>query len=95
MRIFWPNVGRHRIQAHAVGLLHAIAAAFADFLVDHQANHRLRQFAARPLAALLGRALLVVDDRRHAGDLLQFGQRARQFGRGRATRHSAASVRPS
>ena len=65
---------RHRLQAHAVRLLHAIAAAFADLLVDHQPHRGLFQGPARPLPALLRGALLVVDDHRDAFYLLQFAQ---------------------
>ena len=79
MRVFWPNSRLHRVEAHAVRLPHAIAAAFADVLVDHQAQRRLFQLAARTLAALLGGALLIVDDDRDAGDLFQLAQHVRQI----------------
>ena len=87
MRVFWPNSVFNRVKAHAVRLAHAIAAAFADVLVDDQAQRGLFQLAARALAALLGRALLIVDDDRDAWDLLQLAQALPAVRRGRARRH--------
>jgi hypothetical protein len=72
-------LGCDRHQAHAIGLLHAIAAAFADFFVNDQAQGGLGHGAARTLAALFGGAFLIVDDHRHTGDERHLGQRAHQF----------------
>ena len=71
MRIFCPSSVATGVEAHAVGLLHAIAAAFADFFVDHEAHGGLGIFSARALAAFFGRALLVVDHGRDAWDFLR------------------------
>ncbi len=65
------QVGRDGIEAHAVGLLHAIAAAFAYLFVDHEALDGLGIFSAGAFAADLGHALLVVD---HGGDAFFLGQ---------------------
>jgi hypothetical protein len=51
-----------------------IAAALADLFVDHQAQGGFDELAARPQAALLGGALLIVNDRGHTGQLLEFAQ---------------------
>ena len=67
--------GHHRREAHAIGLLHAIAAAFADLFVDHQAMDRLRVDPARAFAALFGGAFLVVDHRGDAGNFFELGER--------------------
>ena len=77
MRVFCPNSVCDRIQAHAVGLAHAIAAAFADFLVDHQAHCGFGELAAGALAAFFGGALLVVDDHRDAGVCSSYAHRRR------------------
>ena len=74
-----PVLGHHRGKAHAVRLLHAIAAAFADLFIDHQAFSGLRHLAARACPALLSGAFLVVDDGRDAGELFHFRERAREF----------------
>ncbi len=44
--------GCHWVEAHAVRLAHAIAAAFTDFLVDDETHCWLFNDAARTLAAL-------------------------------------------
>ena len=74
-----PAIGQHRLQAHAIRLLHAIAAAFAHFFVDHQAMHRLGVRSARTLAALFGGAFLVVNHRRHARNFFQLAQSVLQL----------------
>ena len=45
MRVLRSIFGLDRMQAQAIRLRHAIAAALADFFVDDQAQRRLRQFA--------------------------------------------------
>ena len=68
------ELGCDGVQAHAVGLTDAVAAAFADVLVDDEAQRRLSYFAAGAVATLLGRALLIVDDDGDAGDLFQLAE---------------------
>ncbi len=61
--------GIDRLQAHAIGLLHAVAASFAHPLVDHQARcSGSARISAGPPVTLLGRALLVIENHRHAFD---------------------------
>ena len=67
------ELGLHRLDAHAVGLDAAVAAAFADALVDDDDLDRLLGLAAAARAAQLGRALLVVHQHRRAR---RRGQRA-------------------
>ena len=69
------QLGLHRVQRHAVADLAAVAAALADFLVDHREHVGFRLDAALALAALLGGALLVVDQHRHARRRLQLLER--------------------
>src|ERR1019366_993347 len=57
-----PELGFDRLDRQAVALYRAIAAAFADKLVDDHAPGRIFHRAALPAPALLGRAGLVVDD---------------------------------
>ncbi len=71
--------GEHRRQAHAVRLLDAIAATFADFFVDDEALSGFFQQPSRSHTALLGRALLIVNDDGYAGELFQFGENDRQI----------------
>ena len=52
----------------AVGLLAAVAAALADSLIDHDLLGGRRVRAALAVPALLGRAVLIVDQHGHAGD---------------------------
>src|SRR6185437_3600651 len=66
-----PELGLHRHHRQAVRLGRAVAAAFADEVVDADAAGRVRETAALPAAALLGGAGLVVDDRGDAGQLAQ------------------------
>src|SRR5207237_5200693 len=61
-----PELRLHRVHAEAVGLHAAVAAALAHRLVDHDAHGRVRQLAALAQPPLLGRAALVVDERRAA-----------------------------
>ena len=64
-------LGVHRKQGHAIRLGHAVAAALADALVDHDPPRGRRQDSPVAPTALLGRAELVVDHDAHALDLLQ------------------------
>ncbi len=79
MRVFGPNSVSTGMKAHAVRLAHAIAAALADFFVDHHAQRWFFQLSARAQAALFGGALLIVNDHRDAGDLFQFAHDFRKF----------------
>ena len=65
------ELGLDRLDRQAVALHRAVAAAFADQLVDDDALGRVFHRAALAAAALLGRAGLVVDDDGAAGDLAQ------------------------
>ena len=58
--------GLQRFHRQAVGLLAAVAAAFAHQFVDDDAPGRIREFVALAAAALLRGAGLHVDERRHA-----------------------------
>src|SRR6185503_9008575 len=60
------ELGLDRLDAQAVRLRAAVAAALADRLVDEYARRRIGRFAALAQAAQLGGAGLVVDQRRHA-----------------------------
>src|SRR4029077_19570133 len=68
--------GQHR---QAAGDLAAVAAALAHALVDHDALRRGRERAATASAPLLDRALLVVDQDRHARHGSQLLLRAPQL----------------
>ena len=65
------ELGLDRLHAQAVALHAAVAAAFADQLVDHHALGRVDHRAALAAAPLLGGAGLVVDQDRAAFDLAQ------------------------
>ena len=67
-----------RVQAHAIRLAHAITAAFANRFIDDYAQYGLSEFAAGPLAALLGRAELVIDDDGHSRDEFQLAHDFRE-----------------
>src|SRR5207248_3806972 len=64
--------GFDRHHRKAVRRGRAIAAAFADQIVDHDAFLRVRETAALAAAAFLGGAGLVVDDRGDAAHFAQF-----------------------
>ena len=68
---FAAELGLQRFDRQAVGLLAAVAAAFADQRVDHHAPGRVHQRAALAAAALFGGAGLVVNDDGAALDLAQ------------------------
>src|SRR6185369_12451426 len=68
---FAAELGLDRLDRQAVALHRAVAAAFADELVDDDALGRVLHRAALAAPALLGRARLVVDDDRAAGHLAQ------------------------
>src|SRR5262245_49463267 len=63
--------GLPRQDRHAVGFDAAIAAAFADLVIDEDTARRLRQNAAFTSPPLLRGAHLVVDEHGHAGDFPQ------------------------
>ncbi len=65
------ELGLDRLDRDAVALHRAIAAALADQLVDHDAAIGVGELAALAQAPRLGRAGLVVDERRYAGRLAQ------------------------
>ena len=71
---FLPILGFDGIQAHAVRLPDAIAAAFADLFIDHHTQRGLFQLSPRTQTPLLGRALLVVDNGGYTGHLLEVTQ---------------------
>ncbi|OPZ02648.1 MAG: hypothetical protein BWZ09_02526 [Alphaproteobacteria bacterium ADurb.BinA305] len=73
------ELGLERLNAHAVALHAAVAAAFADQLVDDDARRRRGQLAALPAPAFLGGAGLVVEDGGGAGDLAELALHAVQF----------------
>src|SRR5262249_20087792 len=56
-----------RLDAQAIRLLPAVAAAFTDALVDEDAHGRVGLLPSLAQPALLGRALLIVDERGDAG----------------------------
>ena len=62
----------HRLNGQAVGRAAAVAAALADPLVNERPLRGHRRLAAPPLAPLLRRALLVVDEHGDAVDRGQF-----------------------
>ena len=70
------ELGSHRLHAHAVGLDAAVAAAFADALVDDNDLDRFLGLAAAARAAQFGGAFLVVDQH---GRALGRGQRTLRF----------------
>src|SRR5205807_1281526 len=65
------ELGLDRVDAQAVGLHAAVAAALAHCLVDDHPHSRVRQPAALAQPPLLRRAPLVVDERGHAGRVAQ------------------------
>jgi hypothetical protein len=65
------ELGLDRLHRQAVRLHRAVAAAFADELVDDHALRRILHRAALAAPALLGRAGLVVDDDARALHLAQ------------------------
>src|SRR5207237_10498665 len=65
------ELGLERLHRHAVRLHAAVAAALAHQLVDDHAPRGIGELAALAAAALLGRAGLVVDQHRAAGNLSQ------------------------
>ena len=74
-----PELGFDRHHRQAVRLLRAIAAAFADLLVDHHPLRRIDHDLALPAAALLGGAGLVVDQDAGALDLAKLALDAVQI----------------
>ena len=66
------KLGFQWCHGQAVGLHAAIAAAFANGLVDEGAAGRINEFAALPAPALFGGAGLLVDQDRDAGIFAQF-----------------------
>ena len=66
MRRLRPQLGLDRLDRDAVALHAAVAAALAHALVDHDALVGVGELAALAQAARLGRAGLVVDQRRDA-----------------------------
>src|SRR5439155_18267630 len=70
----------HRQQAHAVGLLHAVAAALTYLLMDHQPRRWLLIFSAGALASFFGSALLIVDQRCNTRGLRQLRERGLKLG---------------
>ena len=71
-----PELGLDRLDRDAVRLHAAVAAALAHELVDHDAPVGIRELAALAQPARLGRAGLVVDQRRHAGHVAQLALHA-------------------
>ena len=61
------ELGLDRLDGEAVRLLAAVAAPLADRLVDEDARLGIRLLAALAQPSLLGRALLIVDERGDAG----------------------------
>ena len=61
----------HRMHAHAVGDLAAVAAAVTDRLIDHNPRGRGRCGTPLPGSAQLRRAALVVDQHRRPGNVAQ------------------------
>src|SRR6185312_9988142 len=66
------ELGLQRLHRNAVGNSGAVAATFADPLVDKDALRRIRIEPALAAAALFRRTGLVVDQDREALDLAQF-----------------------
>src|SRR6185369_8614358 len=66
-----PELGLDRLDREAVALHRAVAAAFADELVDADALGRVLHRAALATPALFGRTRLVVDDDGRARELAQ------------------------
>ncbi len=64
-----PPFGLERLHRHAIRLHAAIPAALADQLIDDDPLVRIRIGVALAAAALLGRAGLIVDQHRDAGNL--------------------------
>ncbi len=75
-----PELGLDGLHGQAAGLLAAVAAALADALVDPDPLLRLHLLAALAGAALLGGALLVVDQDGDALDLRQLLLGGEQLG---------------
>ena len=73
------KVGFQRFDADAIALCAAVAAAFADQLVNHHAHRRVDQRAALAAAAFFGGAGLVVNDDGGALDLPEFALYAVEF----------------
>src|SRR6185369_900477 len=71
--------GFQRLDRQAVALGAAVAATFADQVIDHDSHGRVDQGAALAAAALFGGAGLVVDDRRRALDGPKFALDAVQL----------------
>ena len=67
------------MQTHAVGLLHTIATAFANFFVNHQSLGGLSLNATRPFPTLFGSALLIVNDGADARNLFHLSQSSFQL----------------
>src|SRR6185436_4731508 len=66
------ELGLERHHRDAIRLHAAVAAAFADLLVDEDLARRVNELAALAPAALLGGAGLLVDQHRDARRLAQF-----------------------
>src|SRR5690606_12235496 len=66
-----PELGFQRQHRHAVGLHAAIATAFADGGIDHDALGRINHQLALAAATFLGSAGLVVDKHADAGNFAQ------------------------
>ena len=91
------ELGRHRLDGQARGLLAAVAAALAHALVDPHLLGRLGQLAALAQAPLLGGALVVVDQHGHPGHGRQLGLHVLQLvavahGGGRGQGHAAVAL---
>ena len=71
-RALAAELGLDRHHRQAVRSVRAIAAAFADQVVDEDPLGRIGEAAALAAAAFLGGAGLVVDNRADPGDLAQF-----------------------
>src|SRR4029079_1016605 len=65
------ELGLERQHRDAVRLHRAVAAAFADAVVDEETPRRIDELALLPAPALLGSAGLLVDQDRHAGHFAQ------------------------
>ena len=65
------ELGLERFHRQAVALHRAVATAFADELVDHDAPRRVGEFVALAAAPLLGGTRLVVHQHRNAFDVAQ------------------------
>ena len=85
------KLGRHRLHAHAVRFHAAVAAAFADALIDDDDLGRLFRLAAIARTAQLGGALLVVDEDRVARQIAD-RRRARERNAELASRRKRVSL---